>query len=113
MTKHEDTTAAVSDPFERPVRPVAWMYPRLYGSGLSFTEPKEPYGWLDDDFGPFLTSPLYDQAALDAAVAAERERCAAAVRLIRDQVAALDPVAPDPDRSCIDWLCAAEAACRA
>jgi hypothetical protein len=51
--------------------------------------------------------PLYDQAALDAAVSAERERCAEVLRKLLAQIEALDDNDPQPDLSCIDWMHAA------
>lgn len=79
-----DETAG--SPVEREVRPVAWMggdmHPRHIGAFQSATE-RRIYGhW----------TPLYDQAALDAAVAAERER--------------LTPKPRAPTHSCDDPLCA-------
>ena len=67
MTKPEDTTqAAVGAPLERGVRPRAWalaIHPRFGGGDYVTSRPTEeglPY------------EPLYDQAAIDAAVFAER-----------------------------------------
>jgi len=80
--KNEQVTNAGNCPVDGQVRPVAvaWKFMQAtYGDGdvrgrgwmptLKFTKP----GWavMQKD-----VQPLYDQAALDAAVAAERERCA-------------------------------------
>lgn len=70
--RSEPAKTAVAGQLERGVRPRAWIGP----SGQ--TMPDEIYvAWADRcpaDVKHF--APLYDQAALDAAVAAERERCA-------------------------------------
>ena len=58
---NETTQPAVAGPVEPTVRPVAW---RAVGGSIW------GHKTSDDD------EPLYDQTALDAAVAAERERCA-------------------------------------
>lgn len=72
-TDHANTTswAAVAAPVDQPVRPRAWALPipAMAGGGdLLRAKPTtdRPEAW----------EPLYDQAALDAAVAAERERYA-------------------------------------
>lgn len=62
--------AAGQGPVERPVRPVAWLAPetgQVYRDG-DITNPGD---WA---IPLYPCKPLYDQAALDAAVAAERER---------------------------------------
>jgi hypothetical protein len=71
MTKPEDTTTpAVGSPVERGVRPVA----EIVGGVLRWHIPEPDYALAQHYLrGVHL---LYDQAALDAAVAAERERCA-------------------------------------
>lgn len=51
------------------VKPVAWRV-RMYGS-RGYAEDEKLLGYLGEP-----VEPLYDKAALDAAVAAERERCA-------------------------------------
>ncbi len=62
-----DRRPAVWGPVQQMVRPRAWVW-------IDQPSGREVYsGWLDPR--PTETSkPLYDQAALDAAVAAERER---------------------------------------
>lgn len=77
-----ESQPAVGSQVDRVVRPapVAWKFMQAtYGDGdlrgrgwlptLKFTEPR--WATMQKD-----VQPLYDQAALDAAVAAERERCA-------------------------------------
>ena len=72
--KHEDAQVPPADAgrLETPVRPRAWLGP----SGQSM--PDEIYAaWAPSspaDAQHYV--PLYDRAALDAAVAAEREQCA-------------------------------------
>ena len=51
------------------VKPVAWRV-RMYGS-RGYAENEKLLAYLGEP-----VEPLFDQAALDAAVAAERERCA-------------------------------------
>lgn len=47
------------------IKPVAWMFPRRYGSGLSFNKPEAT---RDEEDGPLIQpTPLYDSAALAAA----------------------------------------------
>ena len=38
--------------------PVAWIVPRAYGSGLSFTKLTKPENW-NDDYGEWYCKPLY------------------------------------------------------
>ena len=38
--------------------PVAWIVPRAYGSGLSFTKLTKPENW-SDDYGEWYCKPLY------------------------------------------------------
>lgn len=66
-TEHE----AVTGPVERHVRPCAWRwaFKKLRGQEWRYTNRLTR---LD-------AQPLYDQAAIDAAVSAERERCAGLV----------------------------------
>lgn len=52
----------------------AWMHEELLSSG-SYSPPFKEWKVHFEPY-PETSSPLYDQAALDAAVAAERERCA-------------------------------------
>jgi hypothetical protein len=77
MTKHEDTTqAAGGSPLEREVRPRAWLREpkvqrhigRHLVRGVSVAEPtaeEREFAELDGD----QLIPLYDQAAIDAALA--------------------------------------------
>jgi hypothetical protein len=72
VTKHANETGpnAVGIPVERGVRPVA----EIVGGVLRWHIPEPDYALAQHYLrGVHL---LYDQAALDAAVAAERERCA-------------------------------------
>jgi len=76
--KSKPTGHAVGLPVEREVRPRAWAWKDDPSGEEVFS------GWNNPR--PELNSePLYDQAAIDAAVAAERERCA---RLAVDAAAA-------------------------
>ena len=93
--RSEPAKTAVAGQLERGVRPRAWIGP----SGQ--TMPDEIYvAWATSypaDAKHF--APLYDQAALDAAVAAERERCAKLVEGAQRQW---------PDDGLDGWLLAAE-----
>ena len=65
----EPTTNADASPVERPVKPIGYLH------GEDFI-PHGPNGWTGG-------VPVFDQDALDAAVAEERERCLAAAREFR------------------------------
>ena len=65
--KTEPVTNAGNCPVDGQVRPVAWRI-EYAGDEKELYFERRPYG--------LSQSPLYDQTALDAAVAAERERCA-------------------------------------
>ena len=67
--KTEPVTNAGNCPVDGQVRPVAWRI-EYAGDEKELYFERKPYG--------VTQSPLYDRAALDAAVAAERERCAKA-----------------------------------
>lgn len=74
LTMTEETNPAAGPPFERTVRPCSWR--REWNgdvSDLGTYVHADSEDELDGD-GPW--QPLYDQEALDAAVAAERERLA-------------------------------------
>ena len=73
-----DNRPAVVGQVERPVRPRAWAarVPGLGGPGDGGDYLRSSPSLPSDGAPPLVWEPLYDQAALDAAVAAERERCA-------------------------------------
>ena len=77
---YKTVTPAGVIPVDGTVRPVAWVI-EYAGNEKELYFDRKPYG--------LSQSPLYDQAALDAAVAAERERCA--------KVAEAEDVAPTDD----------------
>ena len=65
-------------------KPRAWLCELLAEDGTTRTQvvEQDPRGlrWNDQgDGSPYDVTPLYDQSTLDAAVAAERERCARVV----------------------------------
>ena len=72
---------------DRPVRPRAWLHmvrvcngePGELDEALSFAPDNFPFGETGL-FEGIAVLPLYDQAAIDAAVAAERERLRAMLR---------------------------------
>lgn len=70
-TEMEAQTDAGASPVQREVRPTAWYDSE---SGTTDHGPWKPMRKPSNQGAEWL--PLYDQAALDAAVAAERERCA-------------------------------------
>jgi hypothetical protein len=83
----EQNTPAVLGPVERMVRPWKWAVrePGVAGMWVGRDSSVEARStadeWADDGFEPEVV-PLYDQAALDAAVAAERERCVREIELM-------------------------------
>ncbi len=67
----EQSSQAVVGPLEPTVRPCAWVRRNGgFNSGVANFGADCPPGWK------LAAEPMYDRAALDAAVAAERERCA-------------------------------------
>lgn len=93
---HDDTTPpanAGACRLDRPVRPRAWLHtvrvcngePGELDEALSFAPDNFPFGETGL-FEAIAVLPLYDQAAIDAAVAAERERLRA---LIADDASAM------------------------
>ncbi len=44
-----------------PIKPTAWMFPRAYGSGLSFVRPTD---YIDEDGELVQPTPLYTLDAL-------------------------------------------------
>lgn len=87
MQPTDDRTPAVGAPVERPVRPCAWT----------------ARSWLANRGGGHFVParrqafdvPLYDQAALEAAVAAERARWETAARLAIEATPEQLPMALD------------------
>ena len=87
MSQSENNAPAVPGPVDRQVRPVFYMAADVAEKLKAKSPEKAPnYGAtttltiaraFDDD------AALYDQASLDAAVAAERERCALIVERIK------------------------------
>lgn len=89
----EDTTTPpasepVAGPVQRPVRPRAWAIFVDNGNARLWSTLQPHVQKLADAEGLTIT-PLYDQAALDAAVAAERERW---IGLVREFVDFLEPM---------------------
>lgn len=70
MSQQTENTAAAAGPVERPVRPWGWHA----GDGTP-AHPAERVGQWPAHNRERMKHAVYDQAALDAAVAAERERC--------------------------------------
>ncbi len=78
MNEHETTapeSLPVAGQVERQVRPRAWALFAPNGNYRIWSTVREEVERLAAEAGAPVT-PLYDQDALDAAVAAERERCA-------------------------------------
>ena len=71
-----ETTTDAASPIDIPVRPRAWAIFVDNGNARIWSTLQPHVQKLADAEGLGVT-PLYDQAALDASVAAERERCAA------------------------------------
>lgn len=89
---------------------VAWMFPRAYGSGLSFTRPDGPLEW--DDERPEIEA-LVRLSDAQAAITADRARAAApaggALRAALVELIRLDDqYRPDPAPH--EWANAWEAA---
>lgn len=78
-TTKGESRDAVAGQVGRPVRPVAWWHKAENGNIRCWTSAHADALRLAGEIG-FELAPLYDQAALDAAVAAERERCASKCR---------------------------------
>lgn len=76
----QNTITATTGPgtVDQPVRPVAWWHTNENGNIQCWTSAHADALRLAREVG-FAIEPLYDQAALDAAVAAKRERCAVIV----------------------------------
>lgn len=72
-TTKGESRDAVAGQVGRPVRPVAWWHKAENGGIRCWTSAHADALRLAGEIG-FELAPLYDQAALDAAVAAERER---------------------------------------
>ena len=70
----DEGRGAVAGRVERPVVPVAWRLGETPCVEFGPQACRPEHGW----------TPLYDQAALDAAVAAERERCLADCEAVGD-----------------------------
>lgn len=70
MNKRDDAGAS---PLELGVRPSAWLHRAENGAVVCWTSAYPESLRLAREIG-FPLTPLYDQAALDATVAAERER---------------------------------------
>jgi hypothetical protein len=81
-----ESTQAVAVPVEPSVRPRAWA---LAAAGGDYDYLRSVPSLPNNGDPPMNWEPLYDQATLDAAVAAERERCA----VLCDQ---LDAMSRDP-----------------
>jgi hypothetical protein len=72
MNENDTPSTPADGSVEREVRPVAWRAP-------NWSHSPDDYAYYDADDKPECrgaAEPLYGQAELDAAVAAERERCA-------------------------------------
>jgi hypothetical protein len=74
-TTHTADSQAVAGQVERTVRPAAWLHKAENGNIVCWTSAHEESLRLAREVG-FDLKPLYDQATIDAAVAAERWRCA-------------------------------------
>ena len=68
---HAPEADAVGAPVEQPVRPAVYRLNTMEG-----TNAPPLWHYVNAPWPKFTSTPLYDQAALDAAVAAQRERCA-------------------------------------
>ena len=88
----DQTQGAVKAPLEAPVRPRAWAW-KDEPSGI------EVYSGWDEPRPTNGSEPLYDQAAIDAEVAAERERWRVALGACDAALAQCQP--------CADPACAA------
>lgn len=81
---NNDTTWADGAPLERQVRPRAWAI-FVDGGNARMWSTLQPHVQKLADAEGLEVTPLYDRAAIDAAVAAERERLLAELRTMHTQ----------------------------